>query len=125
MLFSLVSYHIILFQFYSQNSNHSSFHFHSQNSTAPSVNTLSGSNGNLDFEPLKNYAMKVVISHDLLSCSFTGESVKHMALEVKPARLASQRTGLDKPISLRAEGAHPRVFIHINRADGCDAEPGQ
>ena len=70
----------------------------------------------------KALLMKGVAFHDLLSSSLTGQSINSLALEVKPAHLtwwSAQRT---EPISLYAQAAHPRIPIHLARADGDDAQ---
>jgi hypothetical protein len=69
--------------------------------------------------------MKGEVFHDLLSSSLTGQSLSHLALEVKPAHLAWWRAGGVEALSLYAQRAHARVSVYLARADGCDAHAGK
>src|SRR5437588_10434242 len=64
-------------------------------------------------------------SHDLLSSSHTREPFSHLALEVSPFQLAPWRAGRAESLSRDAGGAHPRVSLHLDAADGRDAPTSQ
>lgn len=69
--------------------------------------------------------MKGAVFHDLLSNGLKGESISHLALEVKPIHLPGWRVGVAPPVPMYAQGADSRVSLLIARAHGGDAQAGK
>jgi hypothetical protein len=74
---------------------------------------------------LKDFDKESSDINDLLSSGFTRERNNIVALEVQHSHLTSYSVGLAEYVSLYAKRSHLRVFNHLTRIDGGDAQPGK